>query len=373
MLTSDKTMIMNRVFNQKGLTLVELLVAMALSSFLLMAVIQIISLNSRSVSLSQAFVQVQESARLSSEILSQELKLAGNRGCLNSNDPTRFENEINTAAGSGYDAFFHNYDGQKIDGINDFDGTYNTAAERFRTPASNDYGGVTPLTDTDVFISRGATTTSISVAAAAAVADTTLSVSGDPSDLAELVNGRPFMVTNCVRGEIYVVSGTVLANPPVNPSTLVFNDTAIAGSPENLPGGTGLIRSYPVGSEVIIFNTSAYFIAPSQVLTDDVDGDGFADVSSLYKYSELHGVAQELVPYVSDMQITYGVNTTLAVDNIINDYLDADDAAITSAEQIYSVRIELTITSQDLDVADGDPVERIYTRVIHLRNTKIGA
>ncbi len=360
---------------QSGLTLVEILVALALSSFLLTAVVQIVSSNKRSVVLSEAFVQVQESARLASEVLAQELKLAGYRGCLNSTQSSQYVNRIDPLAGV-YDAFWYQYGSQHLDGIDDFPATpnFDSAAQRNRMPAGDTYGGITPLEGTDVIISRGATSTNMYVGADTATSSTSLAVYGNSSDLAELEDGKVVIVSDCVTSEIFVINGTTLPSPVVGPVTLNFNQGGGSG-PHNVAavaGGTTI--AYPAGSEVLILNTTAYFIAPSQVIIQDNDGDGVTDVNSLYKFSQLHdAVAQELVPFVNDMQIEYGITNDITANYILDQYVEADDAAITTPSQIQAVRVTLTVQSQSQYAAAGNPVERDYTRVIMLRNGKIGS
>ena len=345
------------------MTLVEILVALALSSFLLAALIQIVISNKRNVVLTESFIEVQESARLASQILSQELRLVGYRGCLNSTDEAQYISHIDPAAGD-YDDFFYLYGSQHIDGINDF----STTSVGSRMPLNGTYGGIVPADGTDVIISRGATTTNMYVGIATTNGATSLPVSGNPTDLAELINGRTVITSNCVESEIFVINGTILPSPITGSVTLNFGVGGGAG-PHNLPevaGGTSV--DYSPGDDVLIMNTSVWFIAPSQVITQS---DG-SEVLSLYKFSELHGTAQELVPFVSDMQIEYGINNDTEIDGTLDQYVDADDASLTNASQVQALKVTLTITSRSQSAADGNPIERDYTRVIMLRNGKIG-
>ena len=70
--------------NQKGLSLVELMVAMVLGIVVLGGTLSIFSTTMESTRLNQALTQIQANSRFASEIISNDLKMAGYFGCASS-------------------------------------------------------------------------------------------------------------------------------------------------------------------------------------------------------------------------------------------------------------------------------------------------
>ena len=67
--------------NQRGLSIVELMIALLLSSILTVGLFQVFSSNSFSFRLNEASARAQESGRIASEVLGREIRGAGYFGC----------------------------------------------------------------------------------------------------------------------------------------------------------------------------------------------------------------------------------------------------------------------------------------------------
>ncbi len=67
----------------KGLTLIELMVALALSSFLLLGLVQVFSASRTAYQLSLGLGRVQENGRFAMDFLLRDLRMAGHYGCVN--------------------------------------------------------------------------------------------------------------------------------------------------------------------------------------------------------------------------------------------------------------------------------------------------
>ena len=75
---------------QRGLSLVELMIAMALSLLLMLGVIQIFLSSKQTYSTNSALSRVQESGRFAMEFLTQDIRNAGYKGqCIGEPDPIR--------------------------------------------------------------------------------------------------------------------------------------------------------------------------------------------------------------------------------------------------------------------------------------------
>ncbi len=67
--------------NQKGLTLIELLVALVISLVLMVGVIQLFISNKQSYQLTEEIARMQESARYAAHLIAKDIRMAGYTGC----------------------------------------------------------------------------------------------------------------------------------------------------------------------------------------------------------------------------------------------------------------------------------------------------
>ena len=67
--------------SNQGFTIIELMVVVALSSFMLLGIIQVFSANSQSFRFSSAFARMQENGQLALEEISRDIRMAGYIGC----------------------------------------------------------------------------------------------------------------------------------------------------------------------------------------------------------------------------------------------------------------------------------------------------
>src|SRR5690554_4826207 len=79
----DDGAVMSRLHAQKGLTLVELMVAMVLGLVVIGGAISLTLANRQSYRTNEGLSQVQESARTAFELLARDLRQAGVSGCDN--------------------------------------------------------------------------------------------------------------------------------------------------------------------------------------------------------------------------------------------------------------------------------------------------
>lgn len=70
-------------YRQRGLSLIELMIAIVIGSILILAVVQVFSASRTAYQLSQGIARNQESARFSLDFLSRDLRMAGHMGCVN--------------------------------------------------------------------------------------------------------------------------------------------------------------------------------------------------------------------------------------------------------------------------------------------------
>ena len=120
-------------------------------------------------------------------------------------------------------------------------------------------------------------------------------------------------------------------------------------------------RSYGTDSVVGAVEATYFFVADS--LRNNNVGD--TPLSLWQKVGP--GAPVELIQGVENMQILYGVDTTLA-DDIPNPNQYMVAAAVPDPRQVVSIRVTLTVNSIDEVTEDGDTLTRTFSKTILVRN-----
>ena len=112
---------MKHLNNQRGISLVEILVALVISLFLLAGIVQVYTGNRATFSFTNALAEVQENGRFALDLMSQDLRLTSVWGCIqfNPNDTTNINDTLAAATVPGFDTAFHDFvDEDNISGTN---------------------------------------------------------------------------------------------------------------------------------------------------------------------------------------------------------------------------------------------------------------
>lgn len=333
------------ICRQKGLSLVELMVAITISLILLAGVIQIFLSSKTSYRLLEATSRVQENGRFAIDFLNKDIRMAGFMGCFRGNvatiettlnDPTNFKWDYTTAI-QGYESI--------------------GAGWHQALPAS--ISGLV-RNGTDVIVTRGLVGDGVSLVSP--FSDTTkLFVAESGSNI---LSGDIVMITNCNQVSIGQITTTTNNGSGFD---LVHSDTG-GFTPGN--GISDFTNVFGSGSEVARFQTIIYYI-----------GTGASGFPALFRQSLTTGGSmqdQELVDDVENMQVYYGED--LDNDGIANRYIEANN--IGNLNNVVSVRISLllrsmenisssaqTYTYDDTETtADDRRVRRIFNTTIKIRN-----
>jgi type IV pilus assembly protein PilW len=299
---------------QKGLTLIELMIAMVIGLLLLGGTISMFISNKRVYREQENMGRLQENARFAIELLIHDIRMAGYTGCNdNASDVT---NHVN---GGGSTSIFD----------------FSNAVE-----GSEDGGNWLPSGSTEVIGSMVSGTDGISIRY---LEDTGLDVIPPymvttSSALhtavdSGLVPGEIVGVADCNSADVFQISNS---NP--SGSGTVDHNTG-TGTPGNAT--KPLDKRYLGDATIVRFVSRRYYIGtgawggPSLFRNhfaqdkDDSDSDG--DTTEVIQHSE------ELIEGVENMQILYGEDTT--GDKVADTYVRAD--SITDWTNIVSVRISL--------------------------------
>lgn len=291
---------------QTGLSLVELMIAMALGLVLMGGVIQVF-LSSRTVfSSQQAVSRVQESGRLAVDFISADARMAGYMGCL---DRTILPEVAITTP----NAFWENYQ-ESIRGYKSSELPVGVNL----IPA--------PLANTDVLVVRGARGAMHYLAEPNSV--NTLKVIAGSSNGITIKNDQVVVASNCVGARIFKVA-------TVNTNNGVITHTGGWGGEDSLSP----TENFDTGAEVIPVLTTLYYIANNPF-----------GRPALYQKNGSADAAVEIIEGVENMALLFGRDSN--ADGVVDAYSDIDGVAATQWSTVGSVRIELLVQSNEENVVE---------------------
>ena len=314
--------------NQRGISLVELMISITIGLILMTGVVQLFLSSRATFSTQQALSRVQETGRLAMEFLADDIRMAGYMGCMSRN--LNFHNTLNNANSLQYDF------GVAIQGEDDV-GTLST-----EYPSGIVQG-------TDVLIVRSAGGNSVSVtknndSSQLFAADTGVTATCDAGEdsFSGLCENDILVVSDCSKARVFQATNL----QSTSGSTLEINvvhsgvSSIEPGNAEtSWGGGSNPEETFGSDSEIIKMNTSIYYVA-----------NGTSGLPSLWQQIN-GGTAQELLEGVQDMQLLYGRDTS--GDSVPDAYQEADVITAANAwEDVSSVRVQLLVQSTDDNVLE---------------------
>lgn len=308
--------------NQQGLSLVELIVALGLSSVLLLGLFQIFTSNQQAFNLQDGVARVQESGRITMEMLSRSTRSSDFLGCASGDATSPFTNSVDQTQ---YDeAAFQNelvrYDGTNgITGFNDVTGAItvlNNMGLQVGTGAQQIVEG------TDAFILHSAEACAgngVTVGEVDSIDITDAAACG-------IAQHDVVIVSSCGRAEMFAVTSDLSTDE------LTHGDSHNDGA--NFADG-----AYPsAGSYIYLPTVTAFHVGFTAT------GDRALFMTQLSRNGEATAfVTQEITDGVEDMQVLYGEDTD--DDGSVNRYVDA--GVVTDFENVLSVKTRLLVRSQD--------------------------
>lgn len=332
-----------------GLSLIELLIAIALGLVLTLGVTQIYLSGSQTYRQTQGLAHAQETTRFVSAIIKPDLRSAGSVGCL-------------ALMGLPLDAVVDN----RINGVlpvpmaqaiqgwefnNSGPGDNITLANNLNTPAAGNWTSGTAganlpaslagsaVSNSDVFIVNAVTPVEISLNAANPQNGNSINLTGSTG----LEAGSAVIATrgDCSEGELFQKTNDANAS-----------SITIAGGNVN-PGNNGnnFNLNYDSQSRIYEFVSTAFYV-----------GVGTNGEPALFRRRVMPLQApQELVSGVESIQLLYGVNTVGV--NAADTYVPANE--VDRWEDVVSVRFSVLARSQDevLDEANARTYEMTGTEV----------
>ncbi len=243
---------MSNLKRQLGLSLVEILVALVISLFLLAGIVQVYTGNKQTFAFTNALAEIQENARFAMDIMAQDLRLAGEWGCIafDSSDTTNINDTLNAGNTTGYDTDFHDFVGEEaIEGDNNtgLNGSDTLTIRGGKPSQTNIEAAYTTSTTQHIF--TGMTTT-------ITAGDIILVARCGPNDLAVAAEADILPVTSVVDGATVdqkrINLGANKSQQFENDASVIELQTVDYDIQNGAGGGPALFRAeFGVGQELV--------------------------------------------------------------------------------------------------------------------------
>lgn len=295
------------VLRQRGLTLIEIMVALTLSLLLLAGMIQVFQSNKQSYRVQDALSRVQESGRFAVDFIARDLRMAGFQGCVSMEDlPTTViarPPAPNFSPGNvmvAYDAKAANW----------------VPALPATIPA---------VAGTDVITVQGASGAGIELVGNVDVSNANIQIT--PSTM--FSQNDLVFISDCQTGDIFRVTN--------NPNGSGSSTTLTYGVGSNFTNR--LSKEYGTEAEVMAYRSNTYFVRDTG--RQNLIGQPIQALSVI----DANGNRSDLLDGIEDMEIDYGED--LDNDGNADWYVDADQLGGGSgnAGNVVSVRINLLVRS----------------------------
>ena len=353
---------MFNVKRSRGVTLVELMIAMVISTIVLLGVATVYSSTKRSYKVQEEMARLQENARYAFNVMSRDIRGAGFIGC----NPT-----INSLLDSNDDALFDfqaGVEGWEFDANGTAPGDDYTITSLTNTGAASNWGGVDwsqdgnpddlsaeitgeVLVGNDVLMVKSADPASYENPGTCPDGSVVRLQGANPSNSTSLnfncttnvKRGQLMIFGNCDRGDLF---------------QNVNNDNASAVSRSNANLSPGNVNPASVNWSQFCENCQLY--SAKGVIYYIGVGSGNEPALFRYDYSiASNPVNDELVEGIENMQILYGEDLSPNDDDIQpTRYVTADN--ISDPDNVVAVRISLLVrTPQELNRPQAAATNRL--------------
>ncbi len=421
----------NQIFfsytKESGFTLIELMIAMTISLFLMAGIIEVFIGSKQTYRVQNSISEIQASARFALHTLGKEVRMAGYMGCGNVNNL-----QINNNLNAGETSFAYNFaedlvgfeangtaPGQTYSVSNTYyPNSVSLGSSSSWTPALNTGNGLVGniIPGTDIIAVRYMSPYSSSIVNEDN--DDNAYFFADNVDGSGLINKSEYSL---VIGGVYIVSDCAKASISqiTDKDSITYNSGAYDGyklqhsddgsyTPGNINSDWSSVEHYKSGAEVGRAITTIFYVGRrtpigsasssqcngSRIVSEACPAPGlFRKTLRIVSGTDaVMGVAEELVENVENMQIVYGEDTD--TDGTVNRYVPAGTAGL-DMDRVLSVRISLLIRSPDqvrndfdsstyllpdigvegaatkIDLFNDKHIRHVFTTTINLRNHSI--
>ncbi|HEB95740.1 MAG TPA: pilus assembly protein PilW [Sedimenticola thiotaurini] len=320
----------------RGVTMVELLIAMVLALLLSVAIVQLFVSNRQTFNIQEGIARLQENGRFAMEFITRELRDAGYSGCIQ--DGTQINNVLNKTLASGGLSPMWDFSRTVLGFEGGTSGWTPTPGSGtyadFDFPSAINGTDIITIHTSELLPLKAFQAGNLTAAAVGEAAITTNQATG-------LNQNDILFVTDCDKGAIFQVTN---ANPGTTIAHEVTTKTT-SGAVTRYPGNAIKALGHVYGQ-----NNGASPAGPAEIsrlravsffIRNDTNGR-----PALWRriYNE---APEELVKGVEDMQILYGIATDVNQWGTVSYYVSADQVAAGDWNKVASVRIHLLLQSDD--------------------------
>jgi type IV pilus assembly protein PilW len=321
---------------QRGLTIIELMVGMVVSLFVLAIISQVYLASRNSYRFQNASSRTQETARFAMETLGQEVRNAGYQGCGLVTFTSNVLRGVTDAAGTR--PWWLDFS-SSLQGYN----SATTFPAELKTPSNQ-----SPVSNSSALvILRGDSITE------RAVTNHNLTTSEVTVGTAHpYQTGEVLVATDCKQAAIFRATSV-----PANTS---FKHEQGAGTYDNCyaelgascNAAGGKVHEFKAGSLVSRLSSNGYFVAPSTTGS----GNSLWVRSLSGQTNAQPAAAIELAPGVERLCAAFGVDSD--GDGAANRFVAADQVGASNWSQVVSVRLEVLVSSSEDNIT---PQQQTYT------------
>ena len=331
---------------QQGFSLVELMVALGLSSILMVGLFQIFNSNKQAFTLQDGMARVQESGRIAMEFLSRDLRIAGYMGCAGGGIGNSFTNLVDTSkyTDSELQAALGAFDGNNgITGFNDVTDTTGTMLADAGIVIGAAAGEM--ISGTDAVMIQGVSACPGGKVVEGGTGTAQLKI--EDAESCGLEQNDIVIVSNCDTAEAFGITN--------NPQSNGANDKDTLAHGSNLNIDNKLSGTYETDSYIFKPSFSVFYLG------NGASGEPALFYSSLERTGELAVPSPSVTAFdrfeiaegIENMQLAFGQDTD--DDGSVNRYVTA--AGVNDWNQVLSVRSTLLARSQDRVVSQAQTYE----------------
>ena len=299
-------MTMNNIHSQRGLTLVELMVAMTLQLVLLVGVGQIFLGQKQTYLVSDAFARMQENGRYAIGTLQHDIRAAGYTGCRTLSDlsPNIIANNPPDYSTVG-------------DAVQGWDAGQWTASAIGLSGSS----GITPQTaTTDAILISSVSSSGANLTGNMAANNANIQISSNPDNLEA---GDAILISDCENADLF------------RASSVSSGGTITIAHAQNVNSDNKLSKPYGTNATVLKFSSRTFFIGVSAADPDQRP--------TLYMIEFDNATPQPLVSDVQEFQVFYQIDTN--ADGVPDSSVAA--GAVTDWANVLGVRIGLLLRTDN--------------------------
>ncbi|WP_309045741.1 PilW family protein [Marinobacter sediminicola] len=348
----------NMIKPQSGLSLVELMIALALSATLILGIFTVYMDSSKTTRVGESLARVQESGRIGLEIMSREVRMAGYQGCSDSytvplnvvanNPPPSL-----TPASAGDGVYFYN---------SGLMGWQVTTATQTSWDAGTDFENIGVIEDdalpgSDVLMVQRARPLTATIKTVGMTNTGGQIPVDDPDGLfgasAAFSSGSLLMIASCEFADVFRLTN----NPSGANKALAHAATA------NASNDLSVAYAGDEDAEIYALESTVFFVAD----TGRVDDQGNS-ISALYRARNNFPNSatpsfqrEELVEGVEALKVQYGLRTNASSNTI--QYVDASGVSAADWKNVVVVRVGMLVS------ASGNVLEQNDSQAYELPGT----